>query len=313
MSDLHITLVDLFVALVVIASMGFAIYRGFVRETLSIFSWAAAAFATLYFGRYVVPLMTPHFSPLMSEVMAYSAVFVLVLLPLSFIGHRVSQSVQGSQVGPVDRSLGAAFGVLRGLAVVAMFYILYSLIVPVHAQKAWITTARSLPLIQTSAKVLLSLLPSNQSQFVQERTGKPTTEAADVTPKAQPKPVEKPKLKIVEAPSKKRVKHVVRTAATVRVHHKKHAVKLAHTTTEAETPAATAEKTVVHHSETVPAVKLAHAETKQEAAESPEKTTSAPAQPAATAPKKPAHKPYGADDRRALNRLIESTGNGGGQ
>lgn len=283
MADLHITWVDLFVAVVVIASMGFAIYRGFVRETLSIFSWAAAAFATLYFGRYVVPLMTPHFSPLMSEVMAYSAVFILVLLPLSFIGHRVSQSVQGSQVGPVDRSLGAAFGVLRGLAVVAMLYILYSLVVPVHAQRAWITSARSLPLIRTSAKVLLSLLPSNQANFVEERTGKPTSEASDATPKVVPKPSEKQKTEAAEAPPVKRVKHAARAAESV------------------------------HHSRKAHTVKLAHAETKPEAPESAEKPVSAGPKPASTTPKKTVHKGYGADDRRALNRLIESTGNGGGQ
>jgi membrane protein required for colicin V production len=284
MADLHITWVDLIVALVVVASMGFAIYRGFVRETLSMFSWAAAAFATLYFGRYVVPLMTPHFSPLMADVMAYSAVFVLVLLPLSFIGHRVSQSVQGSPVGPVDRSLGAAFGVLRGLAVVAMLYIVYSLIVPVHAQKGWITSARSLPLIQTSAKVLLSLLPSNQSEFVQKRTGKPTTDTVDAASKTAPKPKEAPKTKVVETRPAKHVKHVVRAAQTAHHSKKAHVVKLAHAATETESPAATTEK-----------------------------TDSAPAHPAAATPKKPARKGYGADDRRALNRLIESTGNGGGK
>jgi membrane protein required for colicin V production len=277
MSDLHITWVDFFVALVVVASMGFAIYRGFVRETLSIFSWAAAAFATLYFGRYVVPLMAPHFSPLMAEIVAYSAVFVLVLLPLSFIGHRISQSVQGSPVGPIDRSLGAAFGVLRGLAVVAMVYILYSLVVPVHAQKAWITSARSLPLIQTSAKVLLSLLPSEQSSFVQERTGKPQTDTVETSPEPSTKP------KTADLPPPKHVKHVVHAGGAI--HHSKrtHVVKLAHATTETETPA--------------PAAKAAPA----------------PAQLGAPAAKKPVRKGYGADDRRALNRLIESTGNGGGQ
>src|SRR5689334_7178693 len=102
MSELHIIWVDLFVVAVVVISMGFAIARGFVRETLSMFSWAAAAFATLYFGRYVVPLMAPHFSPLVAEIAAYSTVFVLVLLPLSFIGHRIAQNVRNSQVGPID-------------------------------------------------------------------------------------------------------------------------------------------------------------------------------------------------------------------
>src|SRR5947209_5004806 len=185
MSELHITWIDLFVVAVVVISMGFAIARGFVRETLSMFSWAAAAFATLYFGRYVVPLMAAHFSPLVAEVAAYSTVFVLVLLPLSFIGHRIALNVRNSQVGPLDRSLGGAFGILRGLAFIAILYIGYSLIIPVHAQGAWIGKARSLPLIQKSAKVLLSLIPGDQATYVENRTEK--TNTADV-PQATPAP-----------------------------------------------------------------------------------------------------------------------------
>jgi membrane protein required for colicin V production len=276
MADLHITWVDLFVVTVVVASMGFAIYRGFVRETLSIFAWAAAAFATLYFGRHVVPLMAPHFSPLMAEIVAYSAVFVLVLLPLSFIGHRISQSVQGSAVGPLDRSLGAAFGVLRGLAVVAMLYIAYSLIVPVHAQKGWIAQARSLPLIQKSANVLLSLIPGDQAQFVQARTEKAAAPAPDVTPEAVPK------MTTAEAHSIKHTRHVAHAAKPVHLSKTTHVIKVAHTTVAAESSS-----------------------TAENAAPAP---ASSPA-----VPKKPIRKGYGADDRRALNRLIESTGNGGGQ
>ena len=247
MSELHITWVDLFVVAVVVISMGFAIARGFVRETLSMFSWAAAAFATLYFGRYVVPLVAPHFSPLVAEIAAYSIVFVLVLLPLSFIGHRIAQNVRNSHVGPIDRSLGGAFGILRGLAFIAILYIAYSLIIPVHAQGAWIGKARSLPLIQKSAKVLLSLIPSDQAQYVQNRTDK--TNTADVPDeKASAAPAKG--TSVAEHPAAKHPKHLKRIAHPVDV--------------------AQAKK---------PAHKL--------------------------------HKGYGAEDRRALNRLIEASGHDG--
>jgi membrane protein required for colicin V production len=244
MSELHITWVDLFVVAVVVISMGFAIARGFVRETLSMFSWAAAAFATLYFGRYVVPLMAPHFSPLVAEIAAYSTVFVLVLLPLSFIGHRIAQNVRNSQVGPIDRSLGGAFGILRGLALIAILYIGYSLIIPVHAQGAWIGKARSLPLVQKSAKVLLSLIPSDQAEYVQNRTDK--ANSADV-----------PQEKEEAAPAKSTSGD--EKAATKRPKHLKHPAKIAQ------------------------AKKAAHK----------------------------VHKGYGAQDRRALNRLIEASGRDG--
>ena len=184
--------------------------------------------------------------------------------------------MQGSAVGPLDRSLGAAFGVLRGLAIVAMFYIAYSLVVPVHAQTGWIAQARSLPLIQKSANVLLSLIPSDQAQFVQARTEKGAAPAPGVTPE----PV--PKTTTAEALPVKHTKHVAHAAKPVHLSKTTHVVKVTHTTVAAESSGAA------------------------------ENATPAPAVSAAT-PKKPVPKGYGADDRRALNRLIESTGNGGGQ
>ena len=48
--------VDVVVVLVIIASTVYATYRGFVSETLSIFAWVAAAFATLYFGPWLAHL-----------------------------------------------------------------------------------------------------------------------------------------------------------------------------------------------------------------------------------------------------------------
>ena len=225
MTDLHITWVDIAVLAILILSTILAVARGFVRETLSIFAWAAAAFATLYFGHYVVPLLAPHMAPMLAQFLAYAAVFFAVLIPLLFIGSRFSRRVHESAIGGLDRVLGALFGIARGLVAIAVLYILYSLVVPVPAQAKWIMNARTLPLIQKSASALLSLLPGNDAQYVQERT-----------------------------------------------------LRQSHAGTAAD-------------------------------------ETSSPRGNAALAPAethhRPVHKSYGATDRRALNRLIETTGGGG--
>jgi membrane protein required for colicin V production len=231
MSGFHVGWLDLIVVAVVIASAILAAYRGFVRESLAVFSWLAAAFVTLYFGRYAVPLMRDHFSPLVAEILAYSIVFLLVLLPLSFISHRISQNVKNSSVGTLDGSLGAAFGILRGLAVIAIAYILFSLVVPVKAQPLWIKNAELLPMVQGSAEVLLSLIPEEHADYLRAHTeGTAAAQNAAPAPDVKPRP----------SPAEK------------------------------------------HHS-----TRLAKA-------------------------KKPHRKGYGADERRALDRLFEATGNNGG-
>lgn len=155
--------IDLLVVAIVGASAVFAVYRGFVAETLSIFAWAAAAFATLYFAPAAAPLLTGSMSPVAAQVVAYIAVFLVVLIPLSFVSARFADNVRSSSVGPLDRSLGAVFGIIRGLILIAMAYILFTLIVPIKKQPEWIAEAFTLPLIQDTSDVLLSLVPDRDT------------------------------------------------------------------------------------------------------------------------------------------------------
>ncbi len=174
MHNLSFTLVDVLVVLTVIVSTGFAIWRGFIRETLSIFAWAAAAFATLYFGPYAANLLRVRFpTTSFASALGYVGMFLIVLLPLSFISYRFSESVKNSPVGPVDRSLGSAFGVVRGLAIAGLAYLAFSMLVPIPKQPDWMTQARLLPLIQESSHVLISLVPTSDQAALENRTREP--------------------------------------------------------------------------------------------------------------------------------------------
>jgi membrane protein required for colicin V production len=157
---LPITFVDVLVLLAVVVSCAYAAWRGFMSEVLGIFAWAAAAFATLYFGPWLIPLMRGVIStPWIASLAAYAGIFLVVVIPLSFIGHRFSETVKHSPIGPLDRGLGIAFGVVRGLVIVGLAYMAFTYFVPIKEHPAALTQARSLPLIQSSAEVLLSLAP----------------------------------------------------------------------------------------------------------------------------------------------------------
>ena len=163
MHALSFSFVDVLVVLTIIVSASLAIWRGFIRETLSIFAWAAAAFATIYFGPSVAHLVKDRFSsPWLGSLIAYAGVFLLVLIPLSFVSYRFSEGVKHSPIGAIDRSLGAAFGIVRGFAIVGLAYMLFSVVVPVPTQPAWVSQARLLPVIQESSSIILSLLPGRE-------------------------------------------------------------------------------------------------------------------------------------------------------
>jgi membrane protein required for colicin V production len=110
-----VTFVDWIVVTIVVLSAGLAWMRGFVRELLSIGGWITAGFATL-FG---LPLARPFANekigdPLFADIAAGVVIFVAALIVCSIIGHFISKRVQGSMLGPVDRSLGLLFGLARG-------------------------------------------------------------------------------------------------------------------------------------------------------------------------------------------------------
>jgi membrane protein required for colicin V production len=185
--SLAFTFFDLLVVLVVLGSAAYATYKGFVDETLSILAWAAAAVGSLVLGPWTSDLLRGMISPGWLAMLAgYGAVFVAVFIPLSFVSHRFSQGVKHSLAGPIDRVLGATFGVVRGLAILGIAYLVFTAFVPIRSQPLWLTTARTLPLIQGSSEVLLSILPSRARQEATS-TAAPVRKA-QIAPKPAPSP-----------------------------------------------------------------------------------------------------------------------------
>jgi membrane protein required for colicin V production len=192
--------IDVAIVAVVLLSAVFATYRGFVAESLSIFAWIAAAFATLYFGPWTAYWMKGMVEPdWLREVVGYAVVFIVVLLPIHFASARFAQNVKKSQVGTLDGALGAAFGIFRGLAIIGVLYLVYTAFTPMAEQPSWLTHARLMPVVRTSAEVVSSLIPDqdaprkNHSGTVQTRTEAPPPAAEPPkTAKSVPVPAPKP-------------------------------------------------------------------------------------------------------------------------
>jgi membrane protein required for colicin V production len=108
------------VVAIIVLSAGLAWMRGFVRELLSIGGWIAAGVATLFGLPLARPLANEKIpDPLFADIAAGVVIFVVTLIVCSIIGHFISKRVQGSMLGPVDRSLGLMFGLVRGALVVS--------------------------------------------------------------------------------------------------------------------------------------------------------------------------------------------------
>ena len=155
---------DLVILAVLLLSGLIAAWRGFTREVLSIGAWVGAAVVMFVFGPRAVPLAAQYVSKeIFAEVIAYAAVFVIALLPLSYISYRIAEGVRDSYIGPVDRLFGFAFGIARGLVIVGVGFLVFTSLVAESRQPDWFREARLLPLMSSTAKVIASLLPERST------------------------------------------------------------------------------------------------------------------------------------------------------
>jgi membrane protein required for colicin V production len=127
------TLIDAGVAIVIVLSAILAYSRGVVRESLAILGWVVAAIAAFVFAAQAQPLIKE--LPVVGEflgdscelsvIAAFAAVFAIVLVLTSLFAPLLSSAVQRSVLGGLDQGLGFLFGVLRGILLVAVAFIVY--------------------------------------------------------------------------------------------------------------------------------------------------------------------------------------------
>jgi membrane protein required for colicin V production len=97
------------------ASFLLGAWRGLVYEVLSVASWVAAFLLAQLFAPQVAQMLPMGQAP---EVAKYAAAFVLVFIGVVIAGSLLSwltkKMIEAVGLRPVDRTLGAAFGLLRG-------------------------------------------------------------------------------------------------------------------------------------------------------------------------------------------------------
>ncbi len=127
------TLVDGIVAVIIVVSAILAYSRGLVRELMAILGWIGAAILAFVFAPSAQPLVRElpvvggflRDSCELSIITAFVAVFCIGLILAALFTPLLSSAVQRSALGGVDQAMGFLFGVLRGVLLVAIAFIVY--------------------------------------------------------------------------------------------------------------------------------------------------------------------------------------------
>ncbi|MDE0309493.1 MAG: CvpA family protein [Acidiferrobacterales bacterium] len=150
-------IIDIGLVVVVLLSFLIGAFRGFLRSFLSVVSWVVAAWVTWKFGAWAVLLLEGwNVTPIVQVIVARLGVFFVVLFVMSVIGHLVAASVSSDGIASVDRTLGAAFGIVRGLVIVVLLAVAFAYLLGTD-QPLW-EDSILLPAIEPFAKIVQQLI-----------------------------------------------------------------------------------------------------------------------------------------------------------
>ncbi len=120
--------VDFFILGVILLSGLLSLWRGFVKEALSLLTWIAAPMIAILFYEDFAPWFERWVSvPSARLALAFGILLVLVLILGGLVNYLVGQLVSKTGLTGTDRALGIVFGIARGVMVVGVLVLLAGL------------------------------------------------------------------------------------------------------------------------------------------------------------------------------------------
>ncbi len=118
-------MIDYIIIGIIAFSVLISIFRGFVREVLSLGSWVVAFIVASQFYPYLATYLTQIESPYVRNGSAIGILFIATLIVGAIVNYVIAQLVDKTGLSGTDRVLGAAFGLVRGTLIVAamLFFI----------------------------------------------------------------------------------------------------------------------------------------------------------------------------------------------
>jgi len=128
---------DYIILTLIAVSVAIGIWRGFVREALSLAVWAGA----FWLAYALAPVFEVYLAGVMTErTLRIVAMFVLLFLSVHVVGYFVarllSTIIKSIGLRSVDRVAGAGFGVLRGVVAMAAIILVIGM-TPIREQLFW--------------------------------------------------------------------------------------------------------------------------------------------------------------------------------
>lgn len=178
-------IIDIIVIAALLVSAVIAYLRGFIREVLTIIGVIGGLIAAVYGAPLLKPLfrdwlgvgegrdaaekaeklfdLIPYST--VADALAYGTIFILVVIVLSLLSHWLSGAAKEHGLGPVDRTLGAMFGLVRGLLLLALLYLPVHLLADKETKESWFRDSVTHFYIEWTADEIAAMLPDSEENL----------------------------------------------------------------------------------------------------------------------------------------------------
>ena len=110
---------DIAILIIVSVSAVISLFRGFVREVLSLAAWVVAFWVAFRFSSQVAPLFETIVElPSLRSILAFVVLLVVTLVVIGIVNFLIAKIIDSTGLTGTDRALGMIFGILRGVAIV---------------------------------------------------------------------------------------------------------------------------------------------------------------------------------------------------
>lgn len=159
---------DYFVLAVMAVSLLVGVSRGVVSEMLALLAWVAAFIAARMWALPAGNLLLAELpDPLWRQLAGFVAVFVGVLISFALLRWIVTLMLKAVGLRPLDRMLGALFGVVRGVLVL-LIVVLMAGLTPLPQQQWW-RQAMFAPPMETGVLAVRPWLPPELAKRIHYR------------------------------------------------------------------------------------------------------------------------------------------------
>ena len=147
------------VLLAISAAIGFA--RGAMREIVALAALLAGAAVAIFTLHDSAPIVWRFIHPdWLGTAAALLGVFLAAYLLVRLLGGLAARQIQETHfLGVLDRSIGLAIGLARGLIVLGALNLMFNAATPKDLQPHWIVGSTTWPLAQNMGRLLISLAP----------------------------------------------------------------------------------------------------------------------------------------------------------